>query len=141
MEYRDISDPVAWVRKVNPVWRARHDLDQAAEAWLDHLARQDPRRLEACCTIAAVLTRGPGYGGDPKPWFYGGLFSLATREEAERFLADHRLTAAVIPALAHTAQSEQWVAARRTKATRDLIARVRANIAREAATRWPSATD
>jgi hypothetical protein len=29
---------------------------------------------------------------DPKPWFYSGLFSLTTPEEAGTFLADHWLT-------------------------------------------------
>ena len=29
---------------------------------------------------------------DPKPWFYSGLFSLTTPEEAGRFLEDHWLT-------------------------------------------------
>lgn len=29
---------------------------------------------------------------DPKPWFYSGLFSLATNDEARKFLAEHSLT-------------------------------------------------
>ena len=37
---------------------------------------------------------------DPKPWFYAGLFSLATLAEAERFLSGHDFTIACIPALA-----------------------------------------
>jgi len=135
MKHRDISDPIAWARRVNPVWKVRHGLDQVAEEWLDHLAQHDPARLVVCCTIAAVLTRGPGYGSDPKPWFYGGLFSLATREEAQRFLANHRLTSAIIPALASEPKSEQWVAGLGV-ATRELIHRLRSAIDREVATRW-----
>src|ERR1041384_2872948 len=36
---------------------------------------------------------------DPKPWFYAGLFSLATVEEARRFLANHSFTLSAIPSL------------------------------------------
>ena len=37
---------------------------------------------------------------DPKPWFYAGLFSLATVDEAKRFLAGHSFTVEAIPGLA-----------------------------------------
>ncbi len=139
MKHRDTSDPIAWARRINPVWKVRHGLDQAAADWLDHLEQTDPDRLRACCTIAAALSRGPGYGSDPKPWFYGGLFSLASRDEALRFLATHRLTSAIIPALAHEPKSEQWVAAL-SSTTRDLIERLRTAIEHEVTARWQRRT-
>lgn len=135
MKHRDTSDPIAWARRINPVWKVRHGLDQVAEGWMDHLQANDPERLLVCCTIAAVLSRGPGYGADPKPWFYGGLFSLATREEGRRLLANHRLTSAIIPALAHEPKSERWVAGL-SAPTRELIERLRSAIDHEVATRW-----
>ncbi len=135
MKHRDISDPIAWARRINPVWKVRHGLDQVAEEWMDHLQAADPERLRICCEIAAFLSRGPGYGSDPKPWFYGGLFSLATREEGLRFLSNHRLTSAIIPALAHEPKSEQWVAGL-SVVTRELIKRLRTAIGNEVATRW-----
>lgn len=38
------------------------------------------------------LVHGESGGLDPKPWFYAGLFSLATADEARRMLASHPLT-------------------------------------------------
>lgn len=46
---------------------------------------------------------------DPKPWFYSGLFSLATGEEAARYLATHRVTKAAIPATAGDPDVELWL--------------------------------
>lgn len=46
---------------------------------------------------------------DPKPWFYSGLFSLATPEEAARFLATHRVTKAAIPSSAGNPDVELWL--------------------------------
>lgn len=135
MKHRDTSDPIAWARAINPVWKVRHGLEQVAEAWMDHLQATDPVRLRICCEIAALLARGPGYGADPKPWFYGGLFSLATRDEGQRFLANHRLTSAIIPALAHEPKSERWVAGL-SAVTRELIERLRVAIGNEVTTRW-----
>lgn len=134
-DHRIISDPVAWARRVNPVWKVRSGLDHAAEEWFEYLAEQDPRRLLVCCTIAATLTRGAGYGGDPKPWFYGGLFSLASAEEAHRFLTHHHLTAAVIPALASEPESEHWLAGLGAS-SHELVIRLRSAIQQEVATRW-----
>lgn len=132
MKHRDTTDPIAWARLINPVWKVRNGLDQAATEWMDHLERVDPERLRSCCANAAALSRGPGYGSDPKPWFYAGLFSLATPDEARRFLSNHRFTRAVIPALSHDPETELWVATL-SEATRALIARVRQAAVQEVA--------
>jgi hypothetical protein len=92
-------DHLAWTRKVNSRWIARNRLTDTAAAYMDHLSEVDPERLERSCRIAHVLVHALEPAEDPKPWFYGGLFSLATRPEATRFLADHPLLACVVPAL------------------------------------------
>lgn len=93
------SDIVAWVRKVNRRWIVHHELQDSAEAYLLHLALADPDRVIRSCERAQRLVRICGPANDPKPWFYAGLFSLATPGEAARFLKDHWFTAACIPAL------------------------------------------
>ena len=65
---------------------------------------------------------------DPKPWFYSGLFSLATREEAARFLATHRVTQAAIPAMAGDPEVELWLD-RVGPETRQLMERLRQALA------------
>ncbi|MEI6676581.1 MAG: hypothetical protein WCO57_15535 [Verrucomicrobiota bacterium] len=100
MLHRDTSDPIAWARRINRGWLVRGGLDQTTDAWLTHLEQSDPTRLLASCDIARALSRGPDRTLDPKPWFYAGLFSLASAAEARRHLTNHRFTAAAIPALA-----------------------------------------
>jgi hypothetical protein len=65
---------------------------------------------------------------DPKPWFYSGLFSHATREEAERFLTTHRITRAAIPSSAGDPEVELWLD-RVGPETRQLMQRLRQSIA------------
>jgi hypothetical protein len=81
-----------------------------------------------CAALAAALSRGPGYGGDPKPWFYGGLFSEATADEARKFAAPYLLTSAVIPATAGTPELEAWFTGQ-SEAVRNLVTKIRAEIA------------
>lgn len=89
-------DCVAWVRRANRRWIVHGGLGQTAEAYLDHLARTDPSRLEHSCRNAYRLVRESGPIADPKPWFYCGLFSLAHPAEARQYLADHWLIASVL---------------------------------------------
>ena len=124
MKHRDTSDLVAWARRINHGWFVRNHLDQSAEAWLNHLAINDPPRLLACCEIARALSRGPDRTHDPKPWFYAGLFALATPDEATRFLAHHKFTSAAIPALASDPEVNAWVLTL-SPTTQNLLARVR----------------
>jgi len=92
-------DDIDWVRHVNGRWIVRESLRGDAEAWLDHLTATDPARLHEVSRRARRLTSA-NPGEDPKPWFYAGLFSLATREEASQFLKGHDFTIACIPRLA-----------------------------------------
>lgn len=89
-------DYVAWVRRANRRWIVHGGLGQTAEAYLDHLARTDPPRLEHSCRNAYHLVREAGPLADPKPWFYSGLFSLAHPAETREYLADHWLIASVL---------------------------------------------
>lgn len=93
------SDEVAWVRRVNDRWIVRQNLRESAAAYLDHLAAIDPERLQLSCACAKHLTETYGKKEDPKPWFYAGLFRMATPEEAERFLAKHDFTFSAISGL------------------------------------------
>lgn len=92
-------DDIDWVRHVNGRWIVRESLRQDAAAWIDHLFATDPARLREVSRRARLLTASQS-GEDPKPWFYAGLFSLATHEEASRFLKGHDFTIACIPRLA-----------------------------------------
>jgi hypothetical protein len=92
-------DHVAWARRVNGRWIVHHELNRKAEAYLEHLERTTPERLRQSCRNAWLLTRECPPLEDPKPWFYAGLFSLATEAEVRQFLAGHWLVAlAVAPA-------------------------------------------
>lgn len=97
-------ETVAWVRDVNRRWIVHHGLKDRAEAYMAHLETTDPVRLAAACEHAARLVRACGPADDPKPWFYAGLFSVATVEEADRYLAGHWFTAECVPSLAGRSQ-------------------------------------
>ncbi len=127
MNHRDTSNPPAWARRVNRTWLVHGGLNATADAWLSHLEQTDPARLLASCEIARALSRGPDHTHDPKPWFYAGLFSLASAAEARHHLATHRFTAAAIPALAQDAVLNQW-ATTLSPASRDLLDRLRKSI-------------
>ncbi|MEI6656470.1 MAG: hypothetical protein WCP45_17035 [Verrucomicrobiota bacterium] len=140
MQHRDTSDPIAWARRINRGWLVRGGLDHTTDAWLDHLEQSDPARLLACCDIARALSRGPDRTLDPKPWFYAGLFSLASEAEARRYLPTHHFTAAAIPALAHDEALSRWVADL-SPASGELLARLRAAVLTHARSDPPSAAE
>ncbi|MHC1769750.1 MAG: hypothetical protein AB9869_36630 [Verrucomicrobiia bacterium] len=93
------KDYVAWAKRVNGRWIVHQGLDERAKGYMDHLEETDPKRLERSCRLAYQLVRQAG-PEDPKPWFYAGLFSLATVEEATKFFASHWFTLSAIPSLA-----------------------------------------
>jgi len=93
----ETTDDLAWARRVNSRWIVREGLRASAAAYLDHLASTDGERLLRSCRRARRLTDRFGSDEDPKPWFYAGLFSLATRDEVTRFLTEHPFTLAAIP--------------------------------------------
>ena len=92
-------DHIAWARKLNGRWIVHNKLNDTAAAYMDYVAEADHGRLARSCRLAHLLVHALEPTEDPKPWFYGGLFSLATRSEASTFLAPHPLLASVVPAL------------------------------------------
>lgn len=122
------EDAVAWVRRVNGRWLARPALKAAASAYLEHLASIDPARLDRSCRLARLLAERHGPAEDPKPWFYAGLFSLATVEEGRRFLAAHAFTRAAVPALA-AADPDALDPATLSAKTWEKVLRIRRSIA------------
>lgn len=65
---------------------------------------------------------------DPKPWFYAGLFRLATPAEVRRFLSTHRTTKAAVPVMEEDEDVVLWLD-RVGLETRDLMERLRKGIA------------
>jgi hypothetical protein len=90
---------VLWARRVNGRWIVHHGLKESAEAYLDRLEGSDPERLVRSCERARRLVRECEPGEDPKPWFYAGLFSLATAQEVTQFLERHWFTASSLPSV------------------------------------------
>jgi hypothetical protein len=83
------GDDVAWARRRNSCWIVHHGLGQKTEMYLDYLEKTDKQRLHLCCRNARLLVRKSAPGEHPKPWFYSGIFSLATAEEVKEHLVDH----------------------------------------------------
>ena len=120
--------PLDWVWRINSTWLVHGGLNEHAVAWLNHLATLDDDRLIPSCEHARAMCALREHDDDPKPWFYAGLFSLATADEARHFLATHRVTKAAIPAMEDDAEVKLWLD-RVGPETRDLIARLRQAIA------------
>ena len=91
---------VAWVRDVNSRWIVHRGLNESTEAYLANLEATDQARLITACERAARLIHECGPDEDPKPWFYAGLFSVSTVEEAKKYLTGHWFTAECVPSLA-----------------------------------------
>lgn len=120
-------DHVAWAKRVNSRWIVHGDLNRNAGLYLDHLALTDQPRLVASSRNAHLMTGWCDPMEDPKPWFYSGLFSLATTEEAGTFLADHWLTRMV------TASPEKLAATspeNRAETTLEKIQRIQVALAK-----------
>jgi hypothetical protein len=84
---------------VNSSWIVHSDLDRHAEEYLAHLESSDPPRLERSCENARALVGLRDPFGDPKAWFYAGLFSLATPDELDRFAETHWMTRAAVSSI------------------------------------------
>jgi len=92
------SDPIQWARQVNATWIVQGELKKTAALYLHHLAKTDPDRLARSCVRAKELIRRRRALDDPKPYFYGALFSLCTEEEVDQFLAEHWFLRSIVPA-------------------------------------------
>lgn len=124
MRHREIMSAIDWATRVNRSWLVRSNLNDHAEAWLDYLACLDDGRLLKSCEIARALCECREANDDPKPWFYAGLFQLATAGEAKRFLDTHRVTKAMVPAMAEDPDVQLWLD-RVGPETRELLIRLR----------------
>jgi hypothetical protein len=120
--------PIDWVKRVNSSWLVRGGLDRNASAWLEHLESSNDERLLPSCESARQMCELRHRMADPKPWFYAGLFSMATAAEAARFLESHRTTRAAIPSTADDEAARLWLD-RAGPETRELIKALRAGIA------------
>jgi hypothetical protein len=87
---------VDWARRINGRWIVRRDLRDHAEAYLKHLEASDPARLLQSCQLAHEMLKMRAWLQDPKPWFYTGLFGLATPLEVAEYASEHSLLAAVL---------------------------------------------
>lgn len=122
------QEAVEWARRVNNRWIVHHGLKESANAYLSHIESVDQERLVKSCERARQLIRACGSSDDPKPWFYAGLFSLATLEEAREFLAGFEFTVSAIPSLADALASSA-VPGVVSEETRQKIQRIRAAVA------------
>jgi hypothetical protein len=113
-----------WVKRINRSWIVRNQLNDHADAWLAYLSEGDAERLEISCSTAREMCGKRDRADDPKPWFYAGLFHLATVAEAHRFLDLHRVTKATVPAMAGDEGVCLWLD-RVSPETRELLSRLR----------------
>lgn len=120
--------PVDWVKRINRSWIVHNNLNDQAEAWVDYLAGHDDPRLESSCEIARSMCDLRDPLDDPKPWFYAGLFHLATTAEAELFLDRHRVTKATVPVMEQDESVQLWIN-RISPETRELLQRLREALA------------
>ena len=121
--------PIEWVKRVNDTWLVRDGLDAAANKWLAHLQDTDARRLAAACAAARAMCDLRDRLADPKPWFYAGLFSVATAEEIRSFIPGHQVTQAAVPAMWGDPSIRSWLV-RVGEETKELIRDLRAGLAR-----------
>jgi len=97
-----------WANTVNNRWIVHNNLNNSAQDWINHLTTLDDGRLISSCEIARAMCSLRDPLDDPKPWFYAGLFHLATVEEARHFLPNHRVTRATIPNMANDEAVLLW---------------------------------
>lgn len=124
MKSLEALESIEWANKVNRSWIVHNDLNQSADAWLHHLGALEDGRLLRSCEIARAMCAIRDRLDDPKPWFYAGLFHLATADEARRFLVHHRVTRASVPTMADDDEVLLWMD-RSNSETRHLLERLR----------------
>lgn len=124
MRHHAHMSAVDWVKRINRSWIVHNNLNDQAEAWVNYLAEKEDARLRSSCEIARAMCDLREPLDDPKPWFYAGLFHLATAEEARRFLDTHRVTKATVPTMEKDEGVLLWIA-RVSPETRELLERMR----------------
>ena len=125
MRHHAHMTPVDWVKRVNRSWIVHNNLNDQADAWITYLADLSDGRLNSSCEIARTMCDLRDPLDDPKPWFYAGLFHLASEAEAKRFLETHRVTKATVPTMVDDESVHLWIA-RISVETRELLERLRA---------------
>jgi hypothetical protein len=128
MKFLDSLDSLTWAKTVNAKWLVHSNLNRSAKDWMLHLATLDDGRLVTSCGTARAMCHTRDHFADPKPWFYAGLFHLATAEEARQFLTNHWMTRATLPSLAIDEKTNQWLDSG-TPETRALVDRLRTVLA------------
>ena len=127
MKYGSNMPPIEWAGRVNQSWFVRGGLKEHAMEWMKYLMSVDDGRLLSCCEAARAMCGLRDPLSDPKPWFYAGLFSLATADEARRFLENHPVTRAAVPSIRDDATVVLWLD-RAGPETRQLIQQLRDGI-------------
>jgi len=128
MDHHSTLPTLDWVKRVNGSWLVRGGLNENADAWLEYLADMDDGRLLPSCEAARAMCALRDPLDDPKPWFYAGIFSLASAQEARRFLGLHRVTKAVVPTMTDDEEVKLWIE-RVGPETRELVQRLRESLA------------
>lgn len=127
MRHHATMSPVDWAKRINRSWIVHNNLNDQAEAWINYLAESNDPRLEISCESARAMCDQRESLDDPKPWFYSGLFHLATPAEAFRFLDVHRVTKAAVSSMANDDGVRLWIN-RVSPETRDLLERLRSSL-------------
>lgn len=128
MNHHCTLPPIEWAERVNRSWFVHGGLKEHAKEWMEYLAGLDDGRLLRCCEAARAMSRVRKPVEDPKPWFYAGLFSEATADEARRFLNQHRVTKATVPTMADDQDVVLWLD-RAGPETREVMGRIRRALA------------
>ena len=124
MTHHSSLTPMEWAKHVNRSWLVRSNLNEHAESWLSFLASLGDGRFQRSCENARAMCYLRGATDDPKPWFYAGLFHLATFDEAKQFLENHRITKATVPSMAEDESVRLWID-RISPETLELLDRIR----------------
>jgi hypothetical protein len=127
MTSHDSATSPEWAHRVNRAWIVRNELSDRADEWLNYLQSKNDPRLADSCRIAHVMCQRRNQAEDPKPWFYSGLFSNATIDEAKLYLTNHRLTLAVVPAMWNEEEVKSWIS-EISPETKGLLERLRAEV-------------